>query len=161
MRVLRSSSKTFTSDLAEFCRGAVVPKELQESVAAILAGMDVLEREPERQAQLMDNARLVAAGLRRLGFSVSPDSAIFSLPVPLSMNIRPMAFAFHQRGLFLNHIEFPAVKPSAQRFRISVMANHTREDLDRLLTAIEEVWATQLLGDGQAGAPHHEVRRAE
>jgi glycine C-acetyltransferase len=128
------------------------------TVAAVLAGLEVIEREPERHARLLDNARHLAAGLHRLGFPVPPDgphSAIFALPVPPPLNIRPMAFAFHRRGFFLNHVEFPAVKPAAQRFRITVTANHTRADLDRLLTAIEEVWAEhRSVGDGEAtGVP--------
>ena len=133
-----------------------------QTVAAVEAGLDVIEREPERHARLMGNVRYVAAGLHRLGFPVTEDSAIFSLLVPPSVNIRPMAFAFHERGLFLNHVEFPAVKPAAQRFRISVMVSHTREDLDRLLTAVEEVWATQLpYGDGLTEARHVEVRQVK
>lgn len=128
------------------------------TVATVLAGLDVIEQEPEWHAMLLDNVGYLAAGLRHLGFEV-PDggagSAIFSLPVPPPLNIRPMAFAFHQRGFFLNHVEFPAVKPAAQRFRISVMATHTREDLDRLLTVIEEVWAEhRSLSGVEAGNPH-------
>jgi glycine C-acetyltransferase len=129
-------------------------------VAAVMAGLDVIEREPERHARLMDNARYLAAGLRHLGFAASEGSAIFSLPVPPPLNIRPMAFAFHQRGFFLNHVEFPAVKPAAQRFRISVMASHTQADLDRLLTALEEVWADAVpQGDGLFAAERVEIRR--
>ncbi|MDX1420370.1 MAG: pyridoxal phosphate-dependent aminotransferase family protein [Rubricoccaceae bacterium] len=131
-----------------------------QTVAAVLAGLDVIEEEPERHARMLENARYLTAGLRRLGFEANPESAIFSLPVPPPLNIRPMAFAFHQRGLFLNHVEFPAVKPSAQRFRVSVMATHTREDLDRLLTAIEEVWDEALpQGDGLQGAARVELRK--
>jgi 7-keto-8-aminopelargonate synthetase-like enzyme len=29
-----------------------------------------------------------------------------------------------------------------QRFRISLMSDHTKEDLDRLIAAIEEIWAS-------------------
>jgi glycine C-acetyltransferase len=129
------------------------------TVAAVLAGLDVIEREPERHARLVENTRRLAAGLRRLGFPAHEESAIFTLPVPLPMNIRAMAFAFHRRGLFLNHVEFPAVPPSAQRFRISVMSEHTAEDLDRLLTGVEEVWAEhQPHGDGVEGGEKVEVR---
>lgn len=131
-----------------------------QTVAAVMAGLDVIEEEPERHARVMENARYLAEGLRHLGFAASPESAIFSLPVPPPLNIRPMAFAFHQRGFFLNHVEFPAVKPSAQRFRVSVMATHTREDLDRLLTAIEEVWHQAIpQGDGLQEADRVELRR--
>jgi glycine C-acetyltransferase len=152
-----AGSKAFVDYLRLVARAYVFSSSLSPpTVATVMAGLDIIEQEPERHARLMDNARYVAAGLRRLGFPTHEGSAIFSLLVPTSMSIRPMAFAFHRRGLFLNHVEFPAVKPAAQRFRISVMANHTREDLDRLLTAVEEVWAEhQAQGDGVA--PHAEV----
>ena len=119
------------------------------TVASVLAGMDLLESEPEIHGHLMDNVAYLAAGLRRLGFPVHGDSAIISLPVPITMDIRAMAFDFHAQGFFLNHIEYPAVKATQQRFRVSVMTHHTREDLDRFLTAVETIWATHTpVGDG-------------
>ena len=93
------------------------------------------------QTRLIDNAAYLAQGLRALGFEASGNTGILPLPVPVGMDLRAAARAFHARGLFLNHIEYPAVKVSQQRFRISLMATHTTSDLDRLLTAIEEVWA--------------------
>ncbi|PTY07762.1 histidinol dehydrogenase [Opitutaceae bacterium EW11] len=65
MRILRSSSKTFANDLAEFCRGAIVPKEIQDSVAAILA--DVRVRGDEAVAYYaakFDGAKLRARDFR-------------------------------------------------------------------------------------------------
>ena len=110
------------------------------TVAAVLAGFDLLEREPERHERLMAHCRTVAEGLRALGHAADERTPIFPIPVPLGMDIRAAAHDFHDRGVFINHIEFPAVKTTEQRFRISVSAAHTSEDLDRLLTAVEEVW---------------------
>jgi histidinol dehydrogenase len=65
VRVLRSTSKTFEADLAEFCRGAVVPKEIQDSVASILA--DVRARGDEAiayYAAKFDGAKLRARDFR-------------------------------------------------------------------------------------------------
>jgi glycine C-acetyltransferase len=56
------------------------------------------------------------------------------------MNVRKAAHEFHKRGIFVNSIEYPAVPLSQQRFRISVMATHTKEDIDKLVTVVEEVW---------------------
>ena len=42
MRLLHTSTKSFDRDLAEFCRGAEVPREITEAVASILA--DVRQR---------------------------------------------------------------------------------------------------------------------
>ncbi|MEM0961805.1 MAG: aminotransferase class I/II-fold pyridoxal phosphate-dependent enzyme [Bacteroidota bacterium] len=120
--------------------------------AAVLAGLDLLEQEPEIHQSLVDNCGYFAEGLHRLGFEASGVTAIFSLPVPLGTNVRAAAHDFHRRGLFLNHIEAPAVSLSDQRFRVTLTAVHTRDDLDRLLEAIDDVWATHVrpLGDGAA-----------
>ena len=65
MRFLQSNSKTFADDLAEFCRGSVVPKEISDSVAAILA--DVRVRGDEAvvyYAAKFDGAKLRAREIR-------------------------------------------------------------------------------------------------
>jgi histidinol dehydrogenase len=59
MRTLHHASKTFADDLAAFCRGAVAPREIAESVAAILA--DVQARGDEAlsyYAAKFDGAKL-------------------------------------------------------------------------------------------------------
>ena len=76
-----------------------------------------------------------------LGFRVDPQAAIVPLLAPPGMDLRKAAKGFHQRGIFLNAIEYPAVPRHPQRFRASVMATHTRTDLDRLATAAAEVFA--------------------
>jgi glycine C-acetyltransferase len=110
-------------------------------IAAVLACLDVLEREPELRHRLQDNIAYTAQGLQRIGFDVNPQSAIIPLLLPATMNLRKAAFHFHRAGIFLNSIEYPAVPAHMQRFRISLMATHTKEDIDRLLDCVEEVWA--------------------
>jgi glycine C-acetyltransferase len=56
------------------------------------------------------------------------------------MDIRNAAYLFHQKDIFINAVEYPAVPPGKERFRISMMTTHTKEDIDRLATATEEVW---------------------
>jgi glycine C-acetyltransferase len=45
----------------------------------------------------------------------------------------------HERGLFVNSITSPVVPPNESRFRVSVMASHTKEDMDFLLDVMEEL----------------------
>ena len=68
MRTLQHASKTFMDDLAAFCRGAVVPKEISDSVAAILA--DVRARGDEAVAYYA--AKFDGAKLRARDFRVPP-----------------------------------------------------------------------------------------
>jgi len=111
-------------------------------VATVLAGMDVIEHETWLIEDLHRNVADAAEGLRQIGFEVSPQGAIIPLRVPDWMNIRRAGRMLHERGVFVNSVEYPAVPKTEQRFRISVMATHRREDIDRLLESIHDVWTT-------------------
>lgn len=79
MRLLRSSSKNFAAELAEFCREAIVPKEIQDSVSAILA--DVRQRGDEAVAYYA--AKFDSAKLRARDFRLKPadlTAALNALP---------------------------------------------------------------------------------
>lgn len=67
MRTLHHASKTFGDDLAAFCRGTIVPREISESVAAILA--DIRARGDEAVAYYA--AKFDGAKLRARDFPVS------------------------------------------------------------------------------------------
>ena len=110
-------------------------------VASVLAGLDVLECEPDRVELLHRNVAYAAGTLRSLGFEVGGETPILPLRVPSDMDIRSAAREFHAQGIFVNSIEYPAVPANQQRFRISIMASHTREDIDRLAGAIEQIWS--------------------
>ena len=136
-----AASKPVINYLRFFARSYMFSASAPPTViASILAGLDVLENEKELFDRLRLNIDYTAKRLSELGFESNSVTPIFPLKVPDGMNIREAAFKFHQRGIFLNSIEYPAVPVSQQRFRISLMATHTREDIDKLMTAIEEIW---------------------
>ncbi len=150
-----AGSSAIISYLRFFARAHMFSAALPPPViAAVLGGLEVLEREPERLSRLRRNIALAARGLQELGFDVGPSSAILPLRVPVNMDIRRASLAFHERGIFVNSIEYPAVPVSQQRFRISLMATHTHEDIRRLLTAVQEVWSTCV---NQPGADSHDT----
>ena len=136
-----SSSRPIVSYMRVFARSYMFSASLPPVViAAVLAGLDVIEREPWLRDQLRTNANYAAEGFRRLGFDVHPESAIIALRVPATMNIREAALRFHEAGVFVNCVEYPAVPLDQQRFRVSLMATHTKEDIDRLVEVTARVW---------------------
>jgi glycine C-acetyltransferase len=136
-----SASKPIINYLRYFARSHMFSASLPPVViAAVLAGLKVIKNEPELKKRLNKNVKYAHAGLKKLGFNVNPQSAILALGVPETMNIRKAAYHFHKAGIFVNSIEYPAVPLNQQRFRISLMATHTKDDIDHLLSAIEEVW---------------------
>lgn len=152
-----AGSRGIIDTLRYFCRAYMFSASLAPPVVvAVLAGLDVIEGEPEIHARLMANAARLSEGFHAMGLPADERTAIFPLYVPLGADIRAAAHAFHQRGMFVNHIEHPAVRLAEQRFRFSVTAEHTEADIDRLLEAIVAITAPwprhSPSGDGQASA---------
>ena len=138
-----AASKPIISYLRFFARSYMFSASLPPTViATVLGGLDVMEREPERFRQLWDNVAYANEGLRDLGCSLKSESPIFPLIVPVGMDLREAAHRFHEAGIFVNSIEYPAVPISQQRFRVSLMATHTKRDIDRLLEVVQDIWSS-------------------
>ena len=136
-----SSSKEIIGYMRYFARSYMFSAAMPAStLAAVHAGLDLLEKEPERRITLWDNVRYATVKLNAIGFQCVPQSAIIALNVPLSMDMRKAAYMFHKMGIFINAIEYPAVSLESQRFRISIMSTHTHDDIDALVIAVETVW---------------------
>jgi len=110
------------------------------TIAAVLAGIEVMEKEPWLIQKLRDNVEYAVGKLSKFGLATEPQSAIIALKVPPEVNIRNLARQFHEAGIFVNAVEYPAVPLNMQRFRISLMADHTREDIDKLVEIVEMIW---------------------
>jgi len=112
------------------------------AVATVLACLDVIEREPERRTRLWENADYLRSGLQSLGFdTVTSETPI----IPVVTGDMESTFAFWRglfdAGVFTNPVLPPAVPESSCRLRTSVMATHSREQLDRVLDAFTKVRA--------------------
>jgi 8-amino-7-oxononanoate synthase len=110
------------------------------AVATVLACLDVMGQEPERRQRLWENAAYLRGGLNSLGFdTVGSETPI----IPVSSGDMEKTFIFWRAlfdaGIFTNPVLPPAVPENACRLRTSVMATHTREQLDRVLDAFQRV----------------------
>ncbi len=101
MRLLSFASKSFDTDLADFCRGAVVPREISDSVASILA--DVRHRGDEAvsyYAAKFDGAKLRARDFRLKASDLAAAAKRIS---PVERKAMVAAYenilAFNQKGL--------------------------------------------------------------
>jgi 8-amino-7-oxononanoate synthase len=110
------------------------------AVATVLACLDVIEREPERRERLRENADYLRSGLQALGFdTVTSETPI----IPVVTGTMESTFAFWRglfdAGVFTNPVLPPAGPESSCRLRTSVMATHTRDQLDFVLDAFTKV----------------------
>ena len=136
-----SASKDIINYLRFFARSYMFSASLPPpTLAAVLAGLDILEHEATLIEKLHDNIAYAKQMFKEIGFDISTISPIIALIVPVGMNIREAAYHFHKKGIFVNSIEYPAVPVNQQRFRISLMATHTKKDIDTLVACVDEVW---------------------
>jgi 8-amino-7-oxononanoate synthase len=110
------------------------------SVAAALATIEIMEKEPERRARLWENARFFAAGLRSLGLDTAgSETPVVPVVVGQDETALAMVQRLHDEGVFVNCVLSPATPPGRALIRTSLMATHTKEHLTRALEAIGKV----------------------
>jgi len=105
--------------------------------AAAIAAIDIVEDEPERRRVLRDTVAVFKAGLREKGYAADHTPAPI-VPIILGDPARAMDKA---RELYANEIFVPAIRPptvpkGTSRLRVSLMAGHTRDDVERLLSLL-------------------------
>jgi len=110
------------------------------NVAAALAALDVMEREPERVTRVNEIADRMRAGYRALGFDVGEsETPIIPIFIGESMTTMKVWRGLFDAGVYVNVAIPPAVPPGKSLLRTSVMATHTNEQLDRALEAFAKV----------------------
>lgn len=108
--------------------------------ATVLASLDLLDEEPERRERLWANVDYLREGLNQIGFNTMK-SVTHIIPVltgepkiTMEMDRRLL-----ERGVFVQGIRPPTVPEGKCRLRVTVMATHTRDDLDFALEQFEKV----------------------
>lgn len=113
------------------------------NVAAALASLEIIEREPERVAQVNAIAGRMRDGLRTLGFNVG-DSVTPIIPVFIGDSLDALKVWRHlfDTGVYVNVAISPAVPQGQALLRISMMATHTDEQIEKALEAFASMGRT-------------------
>ena len=115
-------------------------------VAAMRKSLEVATRDTTLRDRLWDNVDHFRDNLEAMNLDLG-DSASQVIPIIVGSDgeqLIELALAAQERGLYLQPIDFPAVEAHARRFRISVSAQLTEEDIDEASNIIEDVIARPL-----------------
>ncbi len=105
---------------------------------ACRVGIEILACEPERRDRLHENRRYLAAGLKAMGIvPACTETPIFPLIVGGDAPAVSLARRLADEGILAVAIRPPTVPEGTARLRITVTAAHRREDIDRLLEALD------------------------
>ena len=101
------------------------------SVAAVLASIEIMENEPERIYHLWEMTTMALKGFREAGFdtgtSETPIIPLFIRDDVKALQLTQMLLA---DGIFVNPVVSPAVPKEDCLIRYSLMATHTKEQVE-------------------------------
>ncbi|MDP2935543.1 MAG: 8-amino-7-oxononanoate synthase [Dehalococcoidia bacterium] len=108
--------------------------------AAATAALEIVQQELWRRHDLLSSASYLKKGLIELGFKVLGEGTAI-VPVIIGDPARTMEMSrlLLEEGIFVQGLRPPTVPPGACRLRCSLMATHTREDLDMALDVFQRV----------------------
>ena len=108
------------------------------NAASVIAALDVIQNEPEIIDRLWDNTHYSLKAFRDLGFNVGKTETPI---IPLYVFDDDLAFLLtsklQEEGVFVNPVVSPAVEKGSALIRFSLMATHTKLQIDE---AIEKIY---------------------
>ena len=111
------------------------------ATAAANAALDIMLNEPERIQHLWDLTHYALDGFRQMGCEIGHTSTPI---IPLFIRDNDLTFLIvkelFEAGIFVNPVVAPAVASEDTLIRFSLMATHTKEQLDYALETIHKVF---------------------
>lgn len=109
------------------------------STATVSAALDIMESEPERIEHLWEMTHYALDGFRNMGCEIGNTSTPI---IPLFIRDNNKTFRITRElfdeGVFVNPVVSPAVPSDSTLIRFSLMATHTKEQLDFALDKIQK-----------------------
>lgn len=107
---------------------------------SILKALELIKTKPEIRKKLWDNVNYLRNRLHSAGFDIGQsESPIFPIMVRDNEKVYKIADMLQKRCIFASGIVYPAVRAKEARIRISILASHEIDQLERLAVALEEI----------------------
>jgi glycine C-acetyltransferase len=108
--------------------------------AATIAAIDVLEKEPQHVRNLWSNTKYFKKAVEDLGFNTgNSQTPIIPVITGESGKAKKLSDELYEKKIFVVPIVFPMVAREKARIRVQMNSKLTIEQLDSVITAIEEI----------------------
>lgn len=137
-----ATDKEITNFLRHHSRSYIFTASITPaSTAAALKAIDIMEQEPERQEHLWKLTDFALEGFRNMGCEIGHTSTpIIPLFIRDDFKTFKITRELFDEGLFVNPVVTPAVAPQDTLIRFSLMATHTKEQVEYALEKFEKVF---------------------
>lgn len=137
-----ATDKEITNFLRHHSRSYIFTASITPaSTAAALKAIDLMIEEPERQENLWKITEFALDGFRQMGCEIgNTTTPIIPLFIRDDYKTYTVTRDLFDEGLFVNPVVTPAVAPQDTLIRFSLMATHTKGQVEFALEKIEKVF---------------------
>src|SRR3989338_8467707 len=109
---------------------------------ALIAALHVMETEPKWREQLWINVKHAMQSLEEAGFNTL-ESETQIIPIFIGDDKKAIQFSrkLFEKGIFAPAVRWPAVPKDTARLRITLMATHTKDQIDYFVKSCKEISA--------------------
>lgn len=135
-----AGSKILIQYLRNNARGFIFSTSLSApAIAANIAGIEIIEKEPELVKKLQNNVKFFCEELNKRGINISSETAIVPIVIGDEKRAMEVSDFLMENGFFISAIRYPTVAKGAARLRVAIMASHTEEELSKAAELIAQV----------------------
>lgn len=147
-KALGGAGGAFTAtrkEAAEFLRQRSRTYLFSNSLDTGIAGvsiwvLDYIQKNPELKEKLWENVKFFRSRIKKAGFEVSDvEHPITPIMIPDDKLANDMAKALLDEGIYVIGFSYPVVPKGKARIRVQVSAVHTKEDLEKTVSAFTKV----------------------
>jgi glycine C-acetyltransferase len=111
------------------------------TIAGILKVLEIFEKDKSERDKLWENTLYMQKKLTDAGLDIG-DTKSHVIPVMVGgdLRLREISMRIMEKGLYTGVVTFPAVSKKRTRLRLSMSSLHTKEQMDRCVKILEEVF---------------------
>jgi 8-amino-7-oxononanoate synthase len=110
------------------------------SAAAVITAIDIIKAEPERILKLWEVTHYTIDNFKRMGFDIGrSETPIIPLYIRDNLKTLKLVRMLLDEGIFVNPVVSPAVSKDSTLIRFSLMATHTKAQVDIALDKFDKL----------------------
>ncbi len=111
------------------------------TAAGILKILELYRKDKSAYEKLWENTRYMHANLKEAGLDIAnTKSPVVPVMAGSDLRLREVSKRLQQRGLYTGVVTYPAVSKNKTRLRLSISANHNKEQMDECVRILKEVY---------------------
>ena len=110
------------------------------SAASVLAALEIIKSEPERIVRLWELTHYALDNFKKMGFDIGKsETPIIPLYIRDNLKTLKLTRLLLDEGVFVNPVVSPAVSKDSTLIRFSLMATHTKDQVDIALEKFDKL----------------------